>query len=67
MIANACRIVYSQQRQRSEYMPEQKDALSDEERRAALEELAVRVGKDIPEAVADNLSEPDLRIAYVTG
>ena len=45
-------------------MPQQESRLSDEDRRAALEILADRLGKDIPEAVADNLPEDLLRFAY---
>jgi hypothetical protein len=45
-------------------MPQQENWLSDEDRRAALEILAARLGKDIPEAVADNLPEDLLSAAY---
>ena len=45
-------------------MPKLDNSISGEDRRAALEILADWLGKDIPEAVADNLPEDLLRFAY---
>jgi len=48
-------------------MPKQENWRSEENRRTALKILADRLDKDIPEAVADNLRDDALLVAYITG